>query len=230
MQEIFNDYINNMFNYKLVIFDLDGTLINSEEGVSESIKIATKVVGVDEPTQEQLYSCIGPPLNVSFPLLGIKEHQMADAIAAMKKNYQKNGYKKAYIYEGLKEVLDELQKRNIKMAVATLKPTNMANIVLEHFELKKYFNYIIGPSGDDATNSTKSTYIARCLENLNIDGKDALMIGDYPSDAVGALDNNVDFGAAMFGFGFTKETVENYKYKYLLYSYDDLKTEIKSNI
>lgn len=230
---LFNRFLTiiliNMFNYDLVIFDLDGTLLNSEEGVFESIKYAVKQVGVKTPSTSLLKMCIGPPLNVSFPKLGIPSDKMEEAVKAMKESYEiKECYKKAELYPDTIQLLKLLKSKNIKLAVATLKPYSVAVKVLEYFSILQYFDCVIGPSGDDAVKSTKATYISRCLKKLDVEPSKTLMVGDYDSDAIGSYENGCDFAAAMFGFGFNKENIVNFPSKYLLNSYLQLINIIKS--
>ncbi len=210
-----------MFNYDLIIFDLDGTLINSEEGIVMSIENSFIDMGMEKPLKDDILKCIGPPLNYSFKKMNIPQDKISPTIERMKYYYDGGNYKKAFVYKDLIKVLEFLKNNNIKMAVATLKPTNMAKVVLKHFNLEKYFSYIIGPNDDNVLRS-KSKLIKKTLDKLNISSKQALMVGDYPSDALGAKENNVDFLAIMFGFGFTKKNVENYKYLYKIENYREL--------
>lgn len=184
--------------YKTVIFDLDGTLIDTSSGVIVCGKYALEKLGMEEITDEQARRFLGPPLAESFPeIFGVSPENVDEAIELFREKYNSQQYN-ATVYDGIIELLEFLKEKGVKIAVATLKHESFAAGVLEHFGIAKYFDLICGASTE--AESKKEVLINRILEELNTSSDNAVLIGDTRFDARGAKNAGVDFLAVTYGF------------------------------
>lgn len=201
----------HMKNYDLVIFDVDGTLLDTTEGVLSAIDYAIKKHHLPGLSVEQLYTFIGPPIQKS-----LKAHYNLDdtAIQAVAETFRER-YKdvdllKATPYDGIYEVLDSLKKRGIQLAVATYKRHDYALDILKHFQFDTYTNILYG--ADNFNKLKKCDIIRKCISDANSENlSKILMIGDSDNDAVAALEAGVDFLGVTYGFGFkSQQDVETF--------------------
>ncbi len=184
--------------YKTVIFDLDGTLIDTAPGVIVCGKYALKKLGMEEITDEQARRFLGPPLAESFPnIFGVKLENVDEAVELFREKYNSQQYN-ALVYDGIIELLEFLKEKDVKIAVATLKHESFATGVLEHFGIAKYFDLICGASTE--AESKKEVLINRILKEFNNNPNDAVLIGDTRFDARGAENAGIDFIAVTYGF------------------------------
>ena len=186
--------------YKTVIFDLDGTLLNTSEGVLNSVKYALDKMGLEQLPYDKARRFIGPPLQEGFErVAGLKGDDIDLAVSHYRKNYKENGaIFEAQVYDGIEDVLKHLKNDGRKICVATLKPEDSAKRVLEHFGLAQYFDYI---GGNKEEKSTKAGLIAEGLEATGATPDEAVLIGDSIFDLYGAQEAGIDFIAAAYGFG-----------------------------
>ena len=186
--------------YKTIIFDLDGTLLNTSEGVLNSIKYALDKMGAKQLPYEMAKRFIGPPLQEAFEkIAGFKGDDIDLAVLHYRKNYKENGaIFEAEVYDGIIDVLKHLKNEGRKICVATLKPEDSAKRVLAHFGLAEYFDYI---GGNKEEKSTKAGLIAEGLAATSTAPEEAVLIGDGIFDLYGAQEAGVDFIAAAYGFG-----------------------------
>ena len=194
--------------YKTIIFDLDGTLLNTSEGVINSVKYALDKMGLEQLPYEKAKHFIGPPLQEGFAkVAGLVGEDIDTAVIHYRENYKNRGaIFEAEVYEGIIDVLKHLKNDGRKLCVATLKPEDSAKRVLEHFGLAEYFDYI---GGNKEEKSTKAGLIAEGLSATNTTAEEAVLIGDSIFDLYGAKEAEVDFIAAAYGFapdeGFPEE-------------------------
>lgn len=197
--------------YKLIIFDLDGTLFDSSLGAIKSIDYTIEKLNLTPLTDEVKRTFIGPPIYNSLQ----KTYNMTDEEAKNATEIFRDVYKnkflfEAIVYDGIEELLQTLQK-DYKLAVASYKRDDYCKMLLEHFRLSKYFHFIMGA---DAENKLKKSDIVQaCMDNFNITSpKEAVLIGDTEHDALGAEALNMDFIGVTYGFGFKNlDDINKYK-------------------
>lgn len=184
---------------KYILFDLDGTLTDSGTGIINSAIYALGKFGITVKDRKELFPFIGPPLSESFrDLFGIPEEQVPLAIQYYREDYNVKGIYENEVYEGIRETLEELTNLGYKLIIATSKPDYLAEIVLKHFDLIKYFSYISGAVKD--IRSTKFEVINHALTYNNIASLDeVIMVGDRKYDVIGANENNIRSIAVLYG-------------------------------
>lgn len=184
---------------KYILFDLDGTLTDSGTGIINSAIYALGKFGIAIKDRKELFPFIGPPLSESFrDLFGIPEEQVPLAIQYYREDYNVKGIYENEVYEGIRETLEELTNLGYKLIIATSKPDYLAEIVLKHFDLIKYFSYISGAVKD--IRSTKFEVINHALTYNNISNLDeVIMVGDRKYDVIGANENNIRSIAVLYG-------------------------------
>lgn len=188
--------------YSTVIFDLDGTLLDTSEGIMFSARYTANVMRAPVLTIEQQKSFIGPPLMDSFIReCGFKEEEARTAVELYREKYKEQGLYKAKQYNKMKELLISLREKKCNTGVATLKRDDFAKKIMKHFGLSQYFHSIIGI--DDKDTHSKSDIISMCLQEVNQnDLSKVVMIGDSMYDAIGAEEVGIDFIAVTYGYGF----------------------------
>ena len=184
---------------KYILFDLDGTLTDSGTGIINSAIYALGKFGITIKDRKELFPFIGPPLSESFrDLFGIPEEQVPLAIKYYREDYNVKGIYENEVYDGIRETLEELTNLGYKLIIATSKPDYLAEIVLKHFDLIKYFSYISGAVKD--IRSTKFEVINHALIYNNISNLDeVIMVGDRKYDVIGANENNIRSIAVLYG-------------------------------
>ena len=192
--------------YHTVLFDLDGTLTDSGHGITNSVSYALKKFGVENPEPAILYKFVGPPLVQSFQrYYGFSEEKARLAVAYYREYYTDKGIYENEVYEGVEELLIKIQASGRKLVLATAKPEKFAKIVLEHFDLAKYFDLIAGASMDEIR-SQKSEVIAYALEKFGIqESSQVVMVGDREDDVKGAKQNGIDCIGVLYGYGDKEE-------------------------
>lgn len=194
--------------YKYLLFDLDGTITNSEEGITKSVVYALEQQGIKTEPLDYYRTFIGPPLEESFAAMGMDEAQIDQSIVAYRKRFEVKGWLENTLYDGMSDLLNALQSK-YTLGVATSKPTFFAEKILAHNNLTKCFKVIVG-SNMDRTRVHKSEVIQEALAQLgHPDPKEVLMIGDRLHDIIGAADHHVDAIRVLYGFGRADEH-ENY--------------------
>lgn len=205
-----------------LLFDLDGTLTNPQEGITKCVQYALRAFGIDEPDLEKLVPFIGPPLIQSFmDFYGFSEQQAREAVAVYRERFGTIGLFENFPYPGIAEMLHQLQAQGKVLAVASSKPTVYVRRILEKFELAPYFQIIEG-SNLDGTRVDKKEVIAAVLAQLgNPSADELLMIGDRKFDVIGAKE--MGFGCAGVRFGFAAPgELENSGAVYIAETVDDL--------
>ncbi len=192
--------------YDYVLFDLDGTLTDSAEGVINSVLYALKKKGIEEQDRDKLYAFVGPPLADSFMKhYGMSEEEAREMIYVYREYYEPKGWAENSVYEGMQEVLSELCTRGKHLLVATSKPENFAKRILEYFDLAQYFELICGASMDEKI-SRKDQVIACAIEKIGAEHmKEMVMVGDRKYDVIGARQNGLPCIGVLYGYGDRKE-------------------------
>lgn len=188
--------------YKYVLFDLDGTLTDSAPGIINSVIYALKKYGIEVDDRKSLYKFVGPPLADSFEnYYGFSKEKIEKTIEYYHEYYRDKGMFENLVYEGLESLLKTLKDNNKTLIVATSKPQVLAEKILEHFNIAKYFTCIAG-SNIDGTRSKKSEVIKYALESCGItDLSEVIMIGDRKYDIIGAKQAGVSSIGVLYGYG-----------------------------
>lgn len=185
----------------LILFDLDGTLIDSEVGITASMSHAMHSVGVDRPGQELMRSWIGPPLHVSFTqLLGDDVERVDQAIHHYRERFDAIGWREHAVYPGIEELIMGLAGRGNRLAVVTSKVASQACRIVDHLPFGRVFEAVFAPTPETRT-CAKADLVARALEELDGKAAEAVMIGDRRFDIEGARANSLRGIGVLWGFG-----------------------------
>lgn len=235
--------------YKYYLFDLDGTISQSEPGILNCIRYALDAAGLPEPPEAVLKTFIGPSLYDSFTGKCHVDHDQALwLVDKYRERYNVIGLYETSIYDGIPETLKALKERGAKIGVATSKPTAPTEKILEKFDLAKYFDVVIG-SNPDVTGSNKQVLITECLKRLKegetmtqadreetvmmddsasegkirTHEKEAVMIGDRMFDIDGGHACGIDTVGVLYGYG-NREEFEKAGAEYIISRPEELLT------
>ncbi len=191
------------------LFDLDGTLTDSKEGIVKGFAHALKHFDVIVEDLEDLNKCVGPPLGTSFKnFYNFDETQIEHAITKYREYYMDKGMLENAVYEGIEEVLEMLKNNGKTLFVATSKTEVYAKQIVEHFGLSKYFTEVVG-SEFDGSRAKKVDIIKYILEKHNItDLSEVVMIGDRKYDIIGAnevCERGIASIGVLYGYGSLEE-------------------------
>lgn len=189
-----------------LLFDLDGTLTDSMEGIVNSVLYALEYYGIHEEDMQKLRSFIGPPLKDSLmETYGFDDEKADEAVAKYREYFGEKGLLENAVYPGIPELLEKLKAAGKTLLVATSKPTVYTNRILEHFDLMKYFADVQG-SNLDGSRTKKDEVIAYVLEANGISDREAaVMIGDRKHDVLGGKKCGLDTIGVLYGFGSRRE-------------------------
>ena len=191
---------------KSILFDLDGTLTDSGEGIMKCAVYALSHYGIPEPPESVLRTLVGPPLSESFLKLGVPQEKVEECIQIYRSRYIPIGRFENHPYAGIRQMLEQLCKDGHKLYVATSKPEWMSIEILEYFDLAKYFKIICGAATDFSRNS-KEAVITHLLNQCDAQ-ENAVMVGDTVYDVIGAKAHNIPCIGVAWGYG-TVEDMEN---------------------
>lgn len=188
--------------YEIILFDLDGTLTDPKIGITKSVQYALGKMGIVENDLDKLTPFIGPPLTASFKeFYDMNDDEVQQAIEYYRERFSKVGLYENIVYEGMKELLEELQNQGKTMFVATSKPTVFSIKILEHFGLLHFFKAVIG-SELDGTRVEKSHVIEFVLSKIDgYDPSKIIMVGDRKYDVLGAQENGIAVIGVSYGYG-----------------------------
>ena len=187
--------------YQYVLLDLDGTLIDSEEGITKSVSYALKKFGITEKP-ENLRHFIGPPLFQSFSLFyGFSEEDSVKAVEYYREYFGETGVYLNRVYDGIEKLLKDLYDAGKTLILATSKYEYYAKLIIKELGFSPYFSFIAG-SLKDGSRGTKAEVISYILEQKEIhDLSSAVMIGDRKHDIEGAKTVGLDSIGVLYGFG-----------------------------
>ena len=188
-----------------VYFDLDGTLTDSFEGISKCILYAVDKLGLPRPSDEYLEFCIGPPLYDTFPKM-VGEELALKAIHLYRERFNEIGWLENKPYDGIHEALASIADAGYTLFVATSKPRIMAQRIIDHFEMRPYFERVFG-SEFDGTHANKITLLRYAIEEIP-GAFDRVMIGDRKYDLIGAIANNMQPIGVSYGYGSIEELTD----------------------
>lgn len=194
--------------YNLIIFDVDGTLLDTSEGIISSVKYTINKGGLTELDNSVIKTFIGPPIKESLErIYGLDEVDSTKLTKIFRERYKDYDLLKARPYDGILDLFNYISKLRIKIGIATYKRQDYAENIVKHFGFSQYTDMIFG--SDDNNKMRKRDIIDKCIKTAEFtDCNTVLMIGDSESDAVGAKLLGVDFLGVTYGFGFrTKEEI-----------------------
>ena len=190
---------------KSILFDLDGTLTDSGEGIRNGARYVLDFYGIREPNSENLNRLIGPPLPETMrELYGVPEKDDAVIENKFREYYTEKGIFENRVYDGVPDALSALKSKGFSLFVATSKPQFMAEKVLSHFDLLPLFSGVIGATRDLSL-VKKTDIIKLVLSRYGIAPEEALMVGDRKYDMHGAYDCGVLPIGAAWGYGSCRE-------------------------
>ncbi len=193
--------------FKYILFDLDGTLTDPKLGITSSVQYALRALGIEEPSLDKLEPFIGPPLTDSFrEFYGLEGERLATAIDKYRERFATQGIFENEIYPGIPQMLADLKAKDKILAIASSKPTLFVEQILEHFEIRKYFDHVVG-SNMDGTRGTKEEVVEETLRQMltvemtPAQKRDAVaMVGDRKFDIEGARAHGITSVGVLFGY------------------------------
>lgn len=184
---------------KTILFDLDGTLTDSGEGIINCAILALEHFGLPIPSRETLRVFVGPPLHESFIRFGVPADRAEEAVEVYRSRYIPIGKFENTPYPGIRELLEKLKAEGHKLYVATSKPEQMSIDILEHFDLAKYFDRICGASLD--TSRTDKAAVIAYLQECTGKQENTIMVGDTKFDVIGAKKHGIPTIGVSWGYG-----------------------------
>lgn len=195
-----------MDKYQVILFDLDGTLTDPKVGITKCIQYALEKMGIVVTDLNELEPFIGPPLQESFTkIYSFDDDQTKMAIEYYRERFKKTGMFENEIYPGITELLAQLKAHHKELVVATSKPTEFAEKILEYFQIDTYFNFVVG-SNLDGTRTAKTEIIQYILDQYEDREKhEFIMIGDREHDIIGANNTGIHSIGVSYGYGSVDE-------------------------
>lgn len=193
--------------YDAVLFDVDGTLIDSATGILNTLAESFRAMGVD-PENIDLRRYIGPPLRRSFGEHFADPALVEQATDIYRKSYAVKGSHECTLYSGVPAMLCRMHEAGITVCTATSKPTEVVTPILQELGIAPLINFIGGASMDESRD-TKTDVVRYVLEQPMLKGKRVLMVGDRHDDMRGAADCGLDAAAVLYGYG-AREELEPY--------------------
>lgn len=191
--------------YQTILFDIDGTLCDPGMSIIESARYALAELGINETDEKRLRRFVGPPLEHAFrDYYELDETQTKEAVRLFREKIQKDGIKLYTAYDGIPQLLEELEKNGKTLAIVTSKIDHIAKTALESTGLLKYFDIIGAQQPDEVVQ--KEVILSRVLSELNIDDTSSIvMVGDRMHDVEAANTHGLDSIGVLWGYGTTEE-------------------------
>ncbi|HEY4225390.1 MAG TPA: HAD hydrolase-like protein [Pseudolysinimonas sp.] len=190
--------------YTAILFDLDGTIVDSAPGITATLAYTFERLGLPVPTPAELLAWVGPPILDSFrDLAGFDVEQSQRALDIYREKYLSTGVYDAALYPGIVDVLRAIGESDLPLSLATSKPETPARAVLEHFDVADVFDELTGAS-DDEVRSAKKDVVEEALRRLRAGGADLsrpVLIGDRHHDVEGAAHHGVPTIFVTWGYG-----------------------------
>lgn len=190
---------------KTILFDLDGTLTDSGEGIINCASLALERLGLPVPDRQTMRVFVGPPLHDTFMKFGVPKEQVEEAVAIFRERYFRVGKFENFPYPGIVELLEQLRQLGHTLYIATSKPETLALEVTEHFGIAKYFDLICGATLDSSRVNKED--VITYLMGICGGAENAVMVGDTEYDVLGAKAHGIDTIGVSWGYG-TVESME----------------------
>lgn len=189
-----------------ILFDLDGTLTDSAEGITKSAQYALNAMGIPVEDPQELSFFVGPPLRDTFrDYYQMTEEEIDEAVRLFRVYFRPKGIFENQVYDGIPQLLEHLTEAGKILMVATSKPTDFAETVLEHFHLDQYFDFVAGATMEEGR-TKKADVIAYLLEECQlVDTSELIMVGDRAQDVIGAREMGIPTIGVLYGYGSRKE-------------------------
>lgn len=191
---------------KNILFDLDGTLSDSAEGIINCATLALEYFNLPVPSREEMRVFVGPPLRDTFVKFGVAKENAEKAVEVYRSRYIPIGIYETQIYSGVKEALETLKEKGYKLYVATSKPESMAIEVLKFLKIYDYFDFVCGATLDKSRDS-KAEVIDYLLKQTKIE--QAVMVGDTAFDVLGAAEYGIKTIGVSWGYGNVEEMLQS---------------------
>ena len=190
---------------KNVLFDLDGTLTDPAEGITNALMHAQRRLGMAVSPREALYVFIGPPLIETFMSeWGLTRAEADQALLYYREHFSVKGLFENVPYPGIGACLGSLKAAGLRLFVATSKPEPLSLRILEHFDLLPYFEAVAGSTMDEQR-TKKGEVIAYALDTYALDPSETVMVGDRKHDVIGARENGLACIGVLYGYGSREE-------------------------
>ncbi|MDE7108242.1 MAG: HAD family hydrolase [Clostridiales bacterium] len=187
--------------FKNILLDLDGTLTDSFEGITNSALYALHKMAVTKYNKSNLNFFVGPPLYDSFgKIFDGDEQKVERAVTLYREYFAERGWKENRVYDGVPQMLQQLVDCGKTLIVATSKPELFARRIVEHFDLSKYFTFVAGASMDNSR-TKKAKVIEYAIASTGIEKTDTIMIGDRNHDILGAKQCGLKSMGVLYGYG-----------------------------
>ncbi len=188
-----------------IIFDLDGTIIDPVEGITNAAKFALEQLGITDVSQDSLNAFIGPPLMETFTQqFHLSREDAICAIMHFKEHFKEHGLHQNTLFPGIAHMLATLQLSGKRLYIATTKPVDFAEIILDDFGIVPYFTFICGSPPEDI-GLPKDEVLSLLFSLTDVDAQNAVMVGDRRHDVSGAHAHNVPCIGVAYGYGGEKE-------------------------
>ena len=196
------EYHKNKYKYNVVIFDIDGTILDTTSGILNAIDYTIKKCNLNDLDYDDKLFFIGPPIQDSFKkTYNLTEDETKKIAEVFRNRYKSHDLYKAKPYDGILALLKELKEKGIKIGIATYKREDYTLDLMNYFGINKYCDSIHG--SDFEGKLSKNDIIKKVLDEIKIEEKKAVMIGDCETDYLGAKANEIDFIGVTYGFGFS---------------------------
>ncbi|MCD8150740.1 MAG: HAD hydrolase-like protein [Clostridiales bacterium] len=227
-----------MKKYRYIFWDMDGTIVNTYEGVSKSVQYALEPYGIQIEEKDVLRCFIGPPLRESFPkYAGIPQEQVEEVVARFRERYNPIGVFECELFPGVRETMQRFREAGLVQVLTSSKLEERCRDILNKFGLTEYLDEIVGASPDgkidskievlqeafrrlsvsysdkEASDSVQfrnsEAGVLRCPDNTGFRKADTVLIGDTKYDADGAKKAGIDCIGVSYGFGTREEILEH---------------------
>lgn len=191
--------------YEAVLFDFDGTIADTGEGLFNSIQYAVRSLGFEPLSEEVLRTFVGPPVYDSFKrVLGADDETVHTAVEKYREFYAEKGIYEFRLYDGILELFNELKANGIKIVLASAKPQRFIIKLVGYIGIEDVVEFISSPA-DDKADPSKVTLINNALAAMNVEKEKALMVGDRHFDINGANGAGIESVGVTFGYGSCEE-------------------------
>lgn len=200
-----------MRKYDYVIFDFDGTVADTGEGILKSLEYSFEQMGRPVPDLSDLKKFIGPPIHYSYvTFYGVAEDEVETYIKKYRERYREKGIFECFVYDGMRELLSALREIGVKIGIASSKPIKLIFDVMEYLHLGEFFDAVVGTQFDDSNHPGKTDLVLESMAKLGAKDKSrVLMVGDRYFDIDGAKGAGVDSVGVVYGYGSREEFREH---------------------
>lgn len=211
-------------SWKYILFDLDGTVTDSREGILNCVRYALEAAGKPVPPEQELLQFIGPPLIDSFQSFsGMSQAEAQQAVEKYRERYGEVGLFENKLYKGIDTVLAGLKEKGFLVALATSKPEKYSVRILEHFGILKYFDEVVGSTMDGSRNKKEDIIkeVFRRMDITDLLKPQVIMVGDRKHDILGAKECGIASLGVYYGFA-PEHELEDYHADYIIHELEEM--------